>query len=921
MSTVADAPARAVWDQLDEAMSPAVYRPRLRDGLLWRELTSARGEEYVIVQNPDAATYLRLAPDEFFLFERMDGSRTIQQLVVEYMLEFHRFAMPRVVQLVQQLKVNQFLIDPPRFVWGPLRARLDAGRVGRFVDSYAKSLIQREFPVDGLDGILTRVYRAGASVLYKKPVLIALVLIAVMGVPAFVWTQLTEGPPLTVDGSLAVAVPLYYAFFIVVAVTHELAHAFTVKAYGRTVRRGGISIYYGAPGLFVDTQDIWMEPRRARIAASWAGPFSGFVLAGLAGLGLVLLPDGPWTAILAIFGTVALVSNVFQLMPLIELDGYFVLMDWLEIPNLRKRALAFVRRDCWAKLRRRQKFNREERIFAVFGLLAGIYTVYVLVAGLGFGWVRAESAIRDAFRVPNLGSLVVATLVLLLMIPLALALVRRLRQLALSSAACARRMRRLGEERWYRERVVLLGQVPALAELGKAEVQWLARRMRSRSVTAGTTVVRQGDSLDRFYVVVTGEAEVLRDEPEGSRVVTTLGPLDYFGERALLDDAASPSALRAKTPMQLMCLSAEDFRSRLAPHFARQAMLQSRLASQEELDRFPLLEPLAAAEKDLLLSRLREMAFAPDEVVVEQGTSATALCLIRKGRIAIFHRDEGCVEEVLQELGPGDFFGETALLLDVDHPSGARALERTELWVLGSQDFHDVVARYLGLRDTFETTAHTRLSAQQTQLGPSASSKWLDVDVGDPAPDFSLEAVQGGVVALSSYRGQTVVLWFSRGYNCPFCRKYMAQLAPSVPRFREAGVQILQVAPNLIDRARLFWGEQELPFPFLCDPDKASYRLCGLCDLGAGEANRNTVKGFAYAFANGEGRTTVRGVWLDVMNRSFGERVQHHALTAMQQGVFVIDGEGVIRHKFVFGPLDPVPSNEELLSVATSVTA
>jgi putative peptide zinc metalloprotease protein len=52
-------------------------------------------------------------------------------------------------------------------------------------------------------------------------------------------------------------------------------------------------------------------------------------------------------------------------MPLLELDGYYMLVDWLEIPLLRSRAFAFVRSDLWRKLRARQPFDREERIFAV----------------------------------------------------------------------------------------------------------------------------------------------------------------------------------------------------------------------------------------------------------------------------------------------------------------------------------------------------------------------------------------------------------------------------------------------------------------------------------------------------------------------------------------------------------------------------
>src|SRR4030095_3937787 len=51
------------------------------------------------------------------------------------------------------------------------------------------------------------------------------------------------------------------------------------------------------------------------------------------------------------------------------------------------------------------------------------------------------------------------------------------------------------------------------------------------------------------------------------------------------------------------------------------------------------------------------------------------------------------------------------------------------------------------------------------------------LEVGTPAPNFRLASAQGGEIALEDYRGQRhVILWFSRGLYCPFCRRYMSQL-------------------------------------------------------------------------------------------------------------------------------------------------
>jgi alkyl hydroperoxide reductase subunit AhpC len=58
---------------------------------------------------------------------------------------------------------------------------------------------------------------------------------------------------------------------------------------------------------------------------------------------------------------------------------------------------------------------------------------------------------------------------------------------------------------------------------------------------------------------------------------------------------------------------------------------------------------------------------------------------------------------------------------------------------------------------------------------------------------------------------------------------------------------------------------------------------------------------------------------MDVMNRNFIRRLHHHALTAVAQGVFVIDKESIIRYRLVVGPIETIPSAEELLSLVEAL--
>jgi peroxiredoxin len=189
--------------------------------------------------------------------------------------------------------------------------------------------------------------------------------------------------------------------------------------------------------------------------------------------------------------------------------------------------------------------------------------------------------------------------------------------------------------------------------------------------------------------------------------------------------------------------------------------------------------------------------------------------------------------------------------------------------------------------------------------------------VGQTAPLFSLPSLSGSTVDLAGFRGRSnVVLWFSRGFTCPFCRVYTDGVRAGYGALQAADTEVIQVAPNLLESARRYFGESILPFPFVCDPDKRLYAVYGLGDLRALEATRTAVVSFAHAFTHGDAVNQIRGAWFDVMNRNFLRRLHHHAMTAHEQGIFLVDKEGVIRHLTIVGPIDLVPDGVELADLA-----
>src|SRR5262249_46131737 len=148
---------------------------------------------------------------------------------------------------------------------------------------------------------------------------------------------------LHLGGSYVTGLLSLLALYLFLVSVHELGHAMATKYFKREVPRGGVMIYYGGPAFFMDTTDIWLEPRRSRMIVSAAGMAAVWGVGGMAMLFIILQPQSPLVGLAYAFAFVAFISNSMQLLPLLELDGYFLLMDWLELPLLRPRALAFVR--------------------------------------------------------------------------------------------------------------------------------------------------------------------------------------------------------------------------------------------------------------------------------------------------------------------------------------------------------------------------------------------------------------------------------------------------------------------------------------------------------------------------------------------------------------------------------------------------
>lgn len=124
---------------------------------------------------------------------------------------------------------------------------------------------------------------------------------------------------------------------------HEFAHAYTAKHYGLHVPTMGVAFMMLWPLLYTDTSEGWkLNSRRARLAIGGAGVVAELLLAGVAALAWSVLPDGGLKSAAYVLAAVTWISTLaINLNPFMRFDGYYLTMDWLDMPNLHQRSFAF----------------------------------------------------------------------------------------------------------------------------------------------------------------------------------------------------------------------------------------------------------------------------------------------------------------------------------------------------------------------------------------------------------------------------------------------------------------------------------------------------------------------------------------------------------------------------------------------------
>jgi putative peptide zinc metalloprotease protein len=246
-----------------------------------------------------------------------------------------------------------------------------------------------------------------------------------------------------------------------------------------------------------------------------------------------------------------------------------------------------------------------------------------------------------------------------------------------------------------KRRLELLEGVPAFSYLPDSVLEDLASRLREERFRPADSVVVEGSTDDRLYLIVEGRAEASTIGPSGIVPLASLEPGELFGELSLLEAGGSRQAtVTAVEPLLLLSLRATDFRLALDAHPEDRSAfekLADDLLVTKLLKQASPFSTLDGERLRHLAARLERLEVSTGETIIRQGEVGEECYVLRSGRVEVLTSESQGDERILATLDPGSLFGEAALLTDGIRNATVRALEPCTLLVLRRTDLLEVL--------------------------------------------------------------------------------------------------------------------------------------------------------------------------------------------------------------------------------------
>ena len=543
---------------------------RMRSDLVTLELAGKSGSQWTI-KDPVSLAYFRLDEIEFAILRLLDGKRSLADVLGRLGRRFPgRAPAAELVQSYVATLVNSGLATFTISGAGQRQAMLSQARKHHQAKLKWLSVLAIRFrgidPEPFLQKLepLARVLFAPASLLIACAAIVAAFTLVVVNFGQLA-SQLPGLATLTsVDRILVLAMT-----WICVKAFHELGHAMALRHFGGECHEMGVLFLVFMPLPYCNVTDSWMQPDRwPRIAVAGAGILVELVLAAVCTFLWLQSSPGPMRVHLLHVMMICSVSTVlFNANPLLRYDGYYILSDLLDIPNLASAA-----RDTVSRTLQRIVFgacthqddlkaSAKSCFLFIYGVAAGIYRWVVLFGILWF--------VHQTLRPHGLGTLTwfvaAPTLFASIVIPLRQSIAR----LWKNRSACVSRRGVIGGFVSLCLAGLLLFfpfphriHAPFVMRPSSDRAIFVAVAGRIEQALASGTTVNAGDIIARL---TNPEVDLACERASGDvrRAEVKLSNLESMRSRNIGFAEAIPTARDALSAAQTRLISQENRRKRL----------------------------------------------------------------------------------------------------------------------------------------------------------------------------------------------------------------------------------------------------------------------------------------------------------------------------------------------------------------------
>jgi len=313
-------------------------RPLQNKCVTMHHRSTADGQELTILKNPNNGNYFKLSEQGSYIWHKLDGKHTLQEITLDFAEHYKIFSPDTVVALISKLE-KAGLIEDLHDQDVAFTKQIPAWR--KLIDM-GIHLTNKRIAFGDADKWLTPIYSRYVKYFFTRPAYFIFILITILGFTSFCITT-----PKVLEFFSVKHVSLFLLlglvpFSLVKVTLHELGHAFTVKFFGYEVHYMGIGMYGMTPIAFTDTSDMWLAKRKPRIMVNLAGVCTDLILAGLSGILLFWITNPYVAGMLWLFALYAYLGGFVHLNPTQEMDGYYVLMDCVEKNRLRHNSVLWL---------------------------------------------------------------------------------------------------------------------------------------------------------------------------------------------------------------------------------------------------------------------------------------------------------------------------------------------------------------------------------------------------------------------------------------------------------------------------------------------------------------------------------------------------------------------------------------------------